>query len=272
MDHQEFIAIIKQHYALNRRSFIWREEPTPYHVFISEVMLQQTQTFRVAPKFVPFVETLPNFSALAQAPFSHILALWKGLGYNSRALRLQQAAMQIMQQHAGQLPQDPVLLRQLPGIGAATASSIAAFAYQLPTVFIETNIRTVFIHHFFPDRLQAGTLVHDNELRPLVAATLDRHNPRDWYYALMDYGVMLKKSGKNFNAVSKHYTQQSKFEGSNRQMRGKILQLLLEYGQLTQEQMQEIVGFHDCRVDKALSQLLAEQLVLGHESGFCLNR
>lgn len=261
MSHQEFIATVYKYYAQNRRSFIWREHPTPYNVFVSEIMLQQTQTFRVEPKFVTFIEALPTFEALAGAPFARVLQLWKGLGYNSRALRLQQAARCIMEQHGGELPSDPLLLQQLPGIGPATSCSIAAFAHQVPTVFIETNIRTVYIHHFFAEHLQAGHKIHDKELRPLIAATVDPYNPRDWYYALMDYGVMLKKSGNNLNAASKHYVRQSKFEGSNRQMRGKILDLLLQHGGLTYEQLQACVGYEEPRLPRALEELITDHLV-----------
>lgn len=92
MDQQQFIQLIKQYYQEHRRSFLWREMPTHYNVFVSEVMLQQTQTFRVEPKFINFIVELPDFGALANAPFAQVLSLWKGLGYNSRALRLQQAA------------------------------------------------------------------------------------------------------------------------------------------------------------------------------------
>lgn len=270
MDQQQFIELIKQYYTENRRSFVWREIPTPYNVFVSEIMLQQTQTFRVEPKFIAFVQELPNFKALAYAPFAQVLSLWKGLGYNSRALRLQLAAKIIVEQHDGQLPNDPMILRQLPGIGPATSCSISAFAHQIPTGFIETNIRTVYIHHFFADRLARNETIADKEIMPLVESTVDQKNPRDWYYALMDYGVMLKKNGHNLNSASKHYTKQSKFEGSNRQIRGNILQILLDNGRLRCEDIEVTLNKKSSQICTALEQLMTEGLLRVKDSYYFL--
>lgn len=270
MDQQQFIQLIKQYYQEHRRSFLWREMPTHYNVFVSEVMLQQTQTFRVEPKFINFIVELPDFGALANAPFAQVLSLWKGLGYNSRALRLQQAAKIIVEQYDGQLPNDPMILRQLPGIGPATSCSIAAFAHQIPTGFIETNIRTVYIHHFFTDRLARNETVADKEIMPLVESTVDPTNPREWYYALMDYGVMLKKNGHNLNSASRHYIKQSKFEGSNRQIRGNILQLLLDNGRLTFEDIEIILNKKHSQISTALEQLITEGLLRINDSYYFL--
>ncbi len=99
-----------------------------------------------------------------------------------------------------------------------------AFAFNYPVPIIETNIRTVYIHFFFDDHGQ----IHDKELMPLIEKTLDKENPRDWYYALMDYGVMLKKTIGNVNKKSRHYTKQSTFKGSNREQRAKILHFITE--------------------------------------------
>ena len=186
-------------------------------------MLQQTQVDRVALKFDPFIKELPGFADLAGAPLSKVLRLWQGLGYNRRALNLKRAAEIVMKEHHGTLSASPAILETLPGIGKATAASIAAFAFNKPVVFLETNIRTVLIHHFFND---AGS-VHDEKLLPLAAIYLDRKNPRKWYSALMDYGTMLKKQFGNASRRSAHYKRQSRFEGSKRQKRGKILRLLL---------------------------------------------
>ena len=224
---ETFKRLIKQFYQDNRRSFPWRETPSPYNVFISEIMLQQTQTYRVEPKYLAFVDVFPDFQSLANATLEEVLRLWQGLGYNRRAKFLHQAAQMIMDQFGGELPADPDQLEQLPGVGSATAASLSTFAYNRPTLFIETNIRTVFIHHFFSDQDE----IHDKEILPLVERTLDHDNPRDWYYALMDYGVMLKATQPNPSRRSKHHVKQSRFEGSNRQLRGQILKLLLEQPQ-----------------------------------------
>jgi A/G-specific adenine glycosylase len=253
----KFRSIIYDFYAQNKRDFLWRDIDDPYRVVVSEIMLQQTQTFRVADKFEHFVSVLPTFDALAQAPFAVVLALWKGLGYNRRALYLQRTAAKVVNEYAGVLPRDPAVLETFDGIGPATARSIVTFAFNQPEVFIETNIRAVFIHHFFKKEQQ----VHDKEIFPLVAQMLDRDNPRQWYYALMDYGVYLKKQEKNPSRKSVHHAVQSKFEGSNRQVRGQILELLLRYGQLEIGDLYGLLKIDPFRVDCALQQMAAEQIL-----------
>lgn len=263
-DLTAFIQTIYQFYALNKRPFAWRDNPDVYEVFVSEVMLQQTQTTRVIEKFAEFTKVFPSFEALARAPLVQVLATWQGLGYNRRGKFLHEAAKLVVEKHAGVLPDNTMLLEELPGIGPATAASVAAFAYNRPTVFIETNIRTVFIHHFFHDR----TDVHDREIFPLIEATLDRENPRQWYYALMDYGVMLKKKLVNPSRRSKHHTKQSKFEGSDRQIRGAIIRLLTTtHAHIEQNLLVDEVCLHPSitaqpeRVHRILEGLLEEDMV-----------
>jgi A/G-specific adenine glycosylase len=113
----------------------------------------------------------------------------------------------------------PTELDALPGIGPATAASIYCFTYNKPIVFIETNIRKVFLFHFFSERDEVG----DDELIPFIHDTMDVENPREWYYALMDYGSYLSKIVPNPNRKSKQYVRQAKFEGSDRQIRGRLL-------------------------------------------------
>jgi A/G-specific adenine glycosylase len=125
--------------------------------------------------------------------------------------------------HQGELPRTEKELMKLPGIGKATAGSIMAFAFNEPVVFIETNIRRVFIHHFFPGHDQ----VDDADILPLVGLTLDRQDPREWYYALMDYGAWLAGLIPNPNRRSRHYSRQSPFEGSDRQVRGRMLRKMI---------------------------------------------
>lgn len=223
MDKKRFQKLVYDYYHKHKRSFPWRETLDPYAILVSEFMLQQTQTDRVVPKYETFLVRFPNFETLAKASQSDVLALWQGLGYNRRALYLHKTAQHVDELFNSQLPSDQIALQSLPGIGPYTAAAIAAFAFNQPTVVIETNIRTVFIHHFFADREE----VHDKEILPLIKETVNTANPREWYYALMDYGVYLKKLHPNPSRKSKHYTKQSKFEGSDRQLRGAILRMLL---------------------------------------------
>ncbi|MBN1129624.1 MAG: hypothetical protein JXA71_11585, partial [Chitinispirillaceae bacterium] len=188
-----FRSAVYTHFKKHRRPLPWRTDYRSYHILVSEIMLQQTQVDRVALKFPPFIASFPDFEALARAPFPKVLALWQGLGYNRRALHLKRCAEMVVHRCHGTLPSSPEILSTFPGIGTATAASICAFAFNKPVVFLETNIRTVLIHHFFPDRSR----VSDGELWPIAEAALDQKNPRRWYSALMDYGSMLKKQYGN---------------------------------------------------------------------------
>ena len=255
---QQFKNMIWEFYGGNARTFAWRETITPYRVVVSEIMLQQTQTDRVAKKFDPFIQKFPSFQALAAAPQADVIAAWQGLGYNRRALALHKIAHKVVHEHAGVLPNDPEILKTFPGIGPATAASICAFAYNLPTVFVETNIRTVFLHHFFSGKEN----VHDKEILPLIAQAVDQENPRHWYYALMDYGVTLKKQFHNLiNHKSKHHAVQSKFEGSERQIRGMILKLLTQHNYVMFEGLCLMIDREPARIRRNLDALCKEGFV-----------
>lgn len=250
--HREFIDQIWDYYHDHGRDLPWRHDPTPYQVFISEVMLQQTQVARVLVKYPEWLATFPNFESLAAASVAEVVAAWQGMGYNRRALWLQRAARMVVEDFGGELPRDPAVLVTLPGIGPNTAGSIAAFAFGEPSVFIETNIRRVYIHEFFGD---AGE-VHDSQLRPHIEATLDRDNPREWYYALMDYGAALARQVPNPNRRSRHYTVQSQFQGSLRQVRGEVLRRLLDEARSIAE-----LGIADERLERVLADLTRDGFI-----------
>lgn len=218
-----FRAVILNYFRRHARSFPWRDTTDPYRIMVSEVMLQQTQTPRVAERFPAFLEKFPDIRALADAPLASVLAEWQGMGYNRRAAYLHRAAQVIRDVHGGTVPETAPELAELPGIGMATAEAITAYAYNHPAVYIETNIRTVFIHFFFSDVHD----VRDSDILPLVSQTLPRRSARRWYAALMDYGVMIKKHFGNPGRRSAHHQKQSRFEGSHRQKRGRILKHLL---------------------------------------------
>ncbi len=256
-NYQNFIDTIYDYYKNNRRSFEWREDISPYRVLVSEIMLQQTQTDRVAQKFPLWLNYFPDFETLARASTRDVIAAWAGLGYNRRALALHAAAQRVAQEFNGSLPNDPEMLQTFKGIGPNTAGSICAFAFNKPTIFIETNIRAVYIHHFFPGEEK----VHDKQLLPIIEATLDYQNPRDWYYALMDYGVKLKKEHKNPSRKSKHHTVQSRFEGSERQIRGMILRALTEFGKLSFDDLVAVIPRPQQRIEKNLSDLISEGFI-----------
>jgi A/G-specific adenine glycosylase len=261
---RRFRATVYGHFKKHGRSLPWRRGYDPYHIFVSEVMLQQTPVDRVAPKFDPFIKAFPDFSALAAAPLHEVLALWQGLGYNRRALNLKRAAEMVVREYGGALPETPEALATLPGIGRATAASIAAFAFNRPEVFLETNIRTVLIHRFFGDK----ATVSDAELLPVAAAMLDKRNPRKWYSALMDYGTTLKKRHGNASRRSTAYKTQTRFEGSRRQKRGLVLKLLLGSASLTTERIAEELAIDRDLCTGILADLVKEGIIAVSRGGY----
>lgn len=254
---EEFQNIIYSYFKQHGRDFPFRKNINKYNVLISEIMLQQTQTSRVSEKYLNFKKQFPDFKTLADAPLDKVLEAWQGLGYNRRAIALKKIANLIIDEHDGKLPQDIEKLKSFPQIGHNTASSILAFAFDEPVYFIETNIRRVYIYFFFPGRND----VHDDEIMPLVKGTSDDENPRKWYYALMDYGVMLKKNHKNLHKRSAHYRKQKSFSGSNRQIRGKLLKLFLKEKILSESQIIKKMKKDPKRLKKILSDLEKEGFI-----------
>lgn len=239
-----------------RRSLPWRLTKTPYKILVSEVMLQQTQASRVLEKYSEFLKSFPNIAALANASLGDVLRVWQGMGYNRRARYLHEIARKIMSEYKGCAPKTEGELRVLPGVGHYTANAVLTFAHNEPRVFIETNIRRVFIYHFFKNKRE----VSDKEILPLVEATLDTKNPREWYYALMDYGAHLPKIvRKNPNKQSKHYTRQGTFKGSLRELRGKIIRTLSNKQKTLPSLKQKCDN--DPRLKEVLDVLITEKLI-----------
>ena len=254
---QLFRALITEHAINQFRQLPWRETTDPYCILVSEIMLQQTQVERVVEKYRQFMARFPDVATLASAPVAELLGIWQGLGYNRRALNLQAAAKVITEQWQGVLPAEAALLQTLPGIGPYTAAAVCVFAFNLPVPLIETNIRAVYIHCFFTDRSD----VSDKELMPLIEATFDRTNPRRWCNALMDYGAMLKRTMPNPSRRSAHHTRQTTFHGSHRQLRGKLLKLLLTNGPANCCALAERIGQSIEQIQPALDQLAQEGFV-----------
>jgi A/G-specific adenine glycosylase len=252
-----FQDLILSHYRNHGRDLPWRRTTDPYRILVSEIMLQQTQVERVAGKYREFLNRFPDFASLARAPKSEILLAWQGMGYNRRAIALQKTAQRVVEEYGGRLPADVETLATFPGIGKATAAAICAYAFNMPVVYIETNIRRVFIHFFFPEK--EG--VRDDEILPVVERALYRENPREWYSALMDYGSVLKKRTANPNRRSASYSRQSRFEGSDRQVRGRLLALVLEEGAVTEGEAAARTGEDPGRVRRILADLAQEGFV-----------
>ncbi len=241
-------------YARSARNFPWRRTRDAYRILISEIMLQQTQTERVRGFYTRFLKRFPTLRSLSEASLPEVLQYWSGLGYNRRARFLLETAREVERDFKGKLPRTEEALVALPGIGKYTASAVAAFAFGTPTIFIETNIRTVYTHEFFKN----AEKILDSEIVLLIAQTLYCKDVRSWYYALMDYGVELKRKYPGINAKSKHYRPQSKFKGSNREIRGKLLKLLTAKSSSSRAELYKKLGESKERIDAQLAALIKE--------------
>ena len=222
---EEFSATVWERGRELYRDLPWRDTHDPYAILLSEVMLQQTQVSRVMGRWEQWLETFPTIADLASAPLPPVLELWQGMGDNRRALNLKRCAEEVVAMHDGVVPSDKKALLGLPGIGPSTSAGVRVFAFRQPDMYLETNVRAVFIHELFPGRES----VADKELVSLVEATCPQDaRVRAWYYALLDYGAYLKKTMPNPTRRSKHYTRQSKFEGSHRQKRAYLLRRVID--------------------------------------------
>lgn len=258
----DFIKTIIDFYHFHKRYFPWRDIENAYFILVSEVMLQQTQAPRVITKFNEFITVFPTIYSLAKASNEEVLKVWQGLGYNRRGIFLKKTAEKIVSEYDGIVPNNTTELQKLPGIGYNTACAIVAFAFNKHVVFIETNIRTVFIHRFFTD----ADSVNDKDILPLIDKVLQ--NPearkidiRNWYYALMDYGVYLKKKFKNPSRKSNSYAKQSKFNGSRRQVRGEIVRLLLEKKTLSKKDLFSLINRKESEIAEILAGLEKEGMI-----------
>jgi A/G-specific adenine glycosylase len=254
---RRFRGIITRHYRSQGRNLPWRQTTDPYHILVSELMLQQTQVERVVDKYQQFITAFPDFASLARASLQRVLKIWVGLGYNRRALALKKTAAIVMKEHNGRLPSSEKLLVTLPGVGKYTASAIAVFAFNQPVILVETNIRTVFLYFFFKNR----TSVRDSEITPLIQKTVPKANPRMWYNALMDYGVRLKTMHPNPNRRSAHYHKQSPFKDSDRQIRGMTVKLLTRGTPMSEREIVRTLAKDPVRVKNILSRLEEEKFV-----------
>jgi A/G-specific adenine glycosylase len=227
---------------------------SPYSIVVSEIMLQQTQVSRVIAKYASWMKRFPSFAALAKAPMKNVLPEWSGLGYNRRALYLKRIAEHVVGR-GGSMPDTYEGLRALPGIGPNTAGAILAYAFDKPYPFIETNIRSAYIHFFFPD---ARRKISDAELMPLIEAALDRAHPREWHWALMDYGSYIKSIHPNPSRKSAHHVRQTPFKGSNRELRSRILRAIMRKPASKAAIMRLFLAHPRAHIEKNLADLARE--------------
>ena len=190
MELREIVEPLLKWYDANARSLPWREEPTPYQVWVSEIMLQQTRVEAVKPYFARFLQELPDISHLAKASEDQILKLWEGLGYYSRVRNMQKAAKIICEEYAGEMPADFGKIRALPGIGSYTAGAISSIAFGLAKPAVDGNVLRVL------SRLQAS---YDDILKQSVKKRMEEQveqvipkaRPGDFNQSLIELGALV---------------------------------------------------------------------------------
>lgn len=190
-------SLLLRWYRKNGRAFAWRESRDPYVILVSEIMLQQTQTARVAEKLPVFLKRFPTVTALARAPRAAVIRAWQGMGYNRRAVYLHECAKHIYTKNSGRFPERTDELVQLPGVGKYTASAIACFAHGRRVPVVDVNIRRVLSR---VTKKQAGlhSVLDEREIWNIADAILPAKHFYEWNQALMDIGatVCLKRSAR----------------------------------------------------------------------------
>lgn len=295
MKIRKFRSIIWSHYRKNKQknNFPWRKTRNPYHILVSEIMLQQTQIPRVIPKYKEWFVQFPTLKALSEAPFSKVLTTWHGLGYNRRSRFLKDTATIIQTKHKGVFPHSPDELEKLPGIGSYTSRALRCFAFGACEPFLDTNIRRVFIHFFAPrlpstmlgarrsGRAKQEKKIDDAWILSLIEKTEPAHNRPEWYGALMDYGRdVLGALKENPNKKSASYKKQSPFLGSKRYIRAKIIHYLISQKSATPAQIKRALA-ENPRISKQamqkqfpllISSLKKERLIAPQKNLFVIQK
>ena len=218
---ENFREFIFSWWGGNKRNLPWRHTHDSYKILVSEVMLQQTQVLRVIEKYREFIQRYPTIFDLAKAPAADVLRVWKGMGYNRRALYLKKAAQTVVSHYGGVFPESEKVLVKLPGLGTYTARAILVFAYKKDVACVDTNIRQIITHFFFHDKPQKPAVIHSvaDELVP-------RGKAWEWHQALMDFGALAMPNAKCQMPNKKK--KAIPFKESNRFYRGRIIDRLRE--------------------------------------------
>lgn len=249
---KRFHKKIFSYYAKNKRELVWRKTTDPYKILLSELMLQQTQVSRVEHYYIEWTQHWPTIHELAKASRSEVLKMWMGLGYNNRAVRLHKAAQVISTTYKGDVLAAMKNYTEIPGVGRYTAHAVQIFADNADMVTVDTNIRRILLHEFsLPEEST------DDELWTLAQRCLPKGESREWHNALMDYGAQFL-TAKTTGIKPK--THQSKFKGSDRQIRAQILRLLLDKPQ-TIIALQSSLKIQEDRLYTILSKMKRDGLV-----------
>jgi A/G-specific adenine glycosylase len=251
-DIQRFQQKILEFYQKNKRDLPWRKTTDPYHILVSEFMLQQTQVSRVVEYYNKWMESWPTVNNLASEEYKNVLQSWMGLGYNRRAMYLHNTAKIIVKDFDSDVLNAVNHYENLPGIGLYTSKAIQIFAANADIATVDTNIRRILISEF-----DLNENISENDLFSLAQLCLPHGKSRDWHNALMDYGAMYLTSRKS---GIKPKTQQSRFKGSDRQIRGQILRLLLKEDHSFYE-LHHQIQVNDTRLTGILDKMIHEKTI-----------
>lgn len=265
-------------YRRNGRALPWRQTHDPYHILVSEVMLQQTQVDRVIPKYHAFLTQFPTVMALASAPRAAVITAWAGLGYNRRALYLQKAAQKVLRDRDGIFPETIEELRELPGVGDYTARAILSFGFQKPVAMMDTNHRRFYQRVFFGLNTKS-----DQALLAAAEQIFPKGRSYDWNQALMDFGSLIcatrkplceecpvknwcksypmrpRVIGKN----KKIKTRAVRFLDTDRYIRGRIIDALRNSSTLSKKKIHVLFPDKTCeRIDAVLGGLERDELLV----------
>ena len=220
---QTFQKKIFQWWKVNKRDLPWRHTHDPYKILVSEVMLQQTTVSRVLTKYPVFIKAYPTVKDLANASSGDILRIWKGMGYNRRALYLLQTAKTIHEKYYNKFPISEQLLSKLPGLGKYTARAVLVFAFRKDIAMVDTNIRQILTHFFFHDKPQSEKIIQElaDQLVPIGKSW-------EWHQAMMDYGAMNASEWRRPERSRRMERKPTPFKETNRYFRGRIIDLLRE--------------------------------------------
>ena len=259
----QFRRKILYFYKKDKRDLPWRKTADPYAILLSEIMLQQTQVNRGIAYFEKWLKRWPTVQDLAKADRSDVLREWMGLGYNNRARHIHESAKMICGRFKGDVLLVMEQYKELPGIGPYTAATVRIFSNNEDITAVDTNIRRILIHEFKLDEK-----IKDKELWALAKMCLPKGKSREWHNALMDYGATHLTSRKT---GIRPKGRQSKFEGSDRQVRAAVLRFILSHSQASFAQLKKHTGCEKERLRAILDKMQKDNILISGKGMYGLS-
>ena len=250
-------------YKKNKRTFLWRETKDPWKILLIEILSQQTQIERADTYYKKFIKEFPSPTSMSNSSLKKVLTMWSGLGYNNRARRLYESSKILAENGFDKIYPD---FETLPGVGQYTKNALLSFAYGEKVLAVDTNLERIFSRFFGIDNTK--DFIKDNS-----DYFLRKVNSRDLNQAFMDFGIYICKSSNPKcdicpleTTCSKYFFETSdsiaKFKGSNRELRGKLLKLLLENNKIKRDEIYIKIDEKEEKIEKALDGLEKDNLII----------